>query len=269
MAAEFPAAVPTFAAPGANLSTNPHSTMHTKSGEEIVAITTELGTAPKTITDATAAAATPASVAEFLDMVATHLKGIVGGANWYSAIPTTLTALLAKMATTSGAGGHVHDATAGNGPLVPNINGRAVAATLPTDRQVMQWNDANVQWEPLALIEDIRVTIHGNAAPVGTGVQADIQVNYDCIIQEVTVLADQSTTTVLDLWKDTYANFPPLVADTITASAKPTMTAAEKATDATLTGWTKQITAGDIIRVNVDSNDNAERIELILKVARN
>ena len=28
---------------------------------------------------------------------------------------------------------------------------------------------------------------------------------------------------VIDVWKDTYANFPPIVADTITASAKPTL----------------------------------------------
>lgn len=58
---------------------------------------------------------------------------------------------------------------------------------------------------------------------------------------------------VIDIWKDTYANFPPTVADTITASAKPTLTSGTKASSTTLTGWTTAIAAGDIIYFNVDS----------------
>ena len=51
---------------------------------------------------------------------------------------------------------------------------------------------------------------------------------------------------VIDVWKDTYANFPPTVADTITASAKPTLSSATKSDDTTLTGWTTAVTAGDV-----------------------
>jgi len=52
--------------------------------DEIVAIATELGTNPKTITDATTPTATPDDVAQYLDMVATQLKAILGESNWYS-----------------------------------------------------------------------------------------------------------------------------------------------------------------------------------------
>lgn len=58
---------------------------------------------------------------------------------------------------------------------------------------------------------------------------------------------------VIDIWKDTYANFPPTVADSITASAKPTLTSATKAESTTLTGWITSISAGDIFYFNVDS----------------
>jgi len=50
---------------------------------------------------------------------------------------------------------------------------------------------------------------------------------------------------VIDLWKDTYANFPPTSADTITASARPTLSSAVKGQSSTLTGWTTAVAAGD------------------------
>ena len=70
---------------------------------------------------------------------------------------------------------------------------------------------------------------------------------------------------VVDLWKDTYANWPATVADTITASAKPTITTAEKNEDSTLTGWTTSFAAGDTLRLNVDSVTSATRVWLCME----
>jgi hypothetical protein len=67
------------------------------------------------------------------------------------------------------------------------------------------------------------------------------------------ILADASGSVVLDIWKDTHTNAPPTVADTITAAAKPTLSAAQKTEDATLTGWTKTVNAGDWLVINCDS----------------
>lgn len=47
MAASYPSSLPVKDAAGANLSTNPHSTLHDDMYDEIVAIATELGTNPK------------------------------------------------------------------------------------------------------------------------------------------------------------------------------------------------------------------------------
>ena len=81
------------------------------------------------------------------------------------------------------------------------------------------------------------------------------------------MLADQTGSIVVDIWKDTYGNFPPTVADTITAAAKPTIAAGTKDTDTTLTGWTKAITAGDILRFNVDSAATVTKVTLSLTVS--
>lgn len=71
---------------------------------------------------------------------------------------------------------------------------------------------------------------------------------------------------VIDIWKDSYANFPPVVGDTITASAKPTVSSATKAESTTLTGWTTTMTAGDIYEFNIDSVTAFTKIRLELFV---
>lgn len=81
-------------------------------------------------------------------------------------------------------------------------------------------------------------------------------------------MADQSGSIVIDIWKDTYANFPPTDADSITSATPPTISAAQKSQDATLTSWTKAIAAGDILAFNVDSCSTITRVVLVLKVKK-
>lgn len=118
------------------------------------------------------------------------------------------------------------------------------------------------------LVSTLMFTIDGGGSAISTGIKGDIVIDFACTINNATLLADQTGSIVLDLWKDTYANYPPTVADTITASAKPTLSSATKAQDNTLTGWTTSVTAGDIIRVNVDSAATVTRVLLALKVTR-
>ena len=114
----------------------------------------------------------------------------------------------------------------------------------------------------------IEFIIDGSGSEISTGIAGDIQVPFDCTIQEVTLLGDQSGSIIVDIWKDTYANFAPTDADSITASAVPTITTAIKSTDATLTGWTTSVVAGDVLRFNVDSVTTIERCTIILKIKK-
>lgn len=111
--------------------------------------------------------------------------------------------------------------------------------------------------------------ISGNGVTLQTGVVGTgLQVPFDCTITSWTLLADQSGSVTIDIWKDTYANFPPTVGDTITASAKPSITTATKNTSSTLTGWTTSVTAGDVLYFNVDSVTSITNLTIILKVAK-
>lgn len=98
--------------------------------------------------------------------------------------------------------------------------------------------------------------------------QAWVQVPFDCTITSYELTADQPGSIVIDLWKDTYGNFPPTVADTITASAKPTLSSEQKSINSTLTGWTKTLSAGEYILANVDSASTLEKAVLIINVTR-
>jgi len=112
----------------------------------------------------------------------------------------------------------------------------------------------------------IGITIDGGGSALTTGVKGFIEVPYNCTILRATMLADQSGSAVVDVWKDTYANYPPTDADSITASAPPTISSATKSQDTTLTGWTTTCTAGDVIGFNVDSATTITRLTLTLVV---
>jgi hypothetical protein len=94
--------------------------------------------------------------------------------------------------------------------------------------------------------------IIGNGASVpATGLKGYVRCHCSGTIQSVTLAADVSGSCVVDVKKSTFANFPTTAS--ICASAKPTLATAQKMEDVTLTGWTKTITAGDMLEFNLDS----------------
>lgn len=113
---------------------------------------------------------------------------------------------------------------------------------------------------------EISFVIDGGGNAITTGIKGDLEVPFACVIQSVTLLADQTGSITIDIWKDTYANFPPDNADTITGGNEPAISAAVKDQDATLTSWTTSLAKGDVLRFNVDSVATIQRVTLSLKV---
>lgn len=114
----------------------------------------------------------------------------------------------------------------------------------------------------------VNVVVDGGGSAITSGIKADIAIPFDCTITQWTVVADQSGSIQFDLWKTTYANFPPNVGNSISPSAKPSLSSSNKAQSSTLTGWTTTVAAGDVIRVNVDSATTVQRVTLALKLQR-
>ena len=110
--------------------------------------------------------------------------------------------------------------------------------------------------------------IDGGGSAITTGQKGHLHIPFNCIITQATLLADQTGSIVIDIWKDGYGFFPPTDADSITASAPPTISSAQKSQDSTLTGWTTYIYANDVLAFNVDSCTAITRVTLSLKVEK-
>jgi hypothetical protein len=111
----------------------------------------------------------------------------------------------------------------------------------------------------------IYLNIDGGGSAITTGIVADVIVPFGMTITGWTIISDQTGSIVVDVWRDSYANYPPDVADTIAGTEKPTLSSASKNQDNTLSSWTTSITAGDILRFNVDSAATVQRVTLIIE----
>ncbi len=107
---------------------------------------------------------------------------------------------------------------------------------------------------------------HPNAAASPTvGFYAPVRSPVSGTIVKATIIGDQTGSAVVDIEKSTYANFPTTAS--ICASAKPTLSSTRKAEDATITGWTTAITAGDVLIPQIDSASTLKQVTVMIDVA--
>jgi hypothetical protein len=179
---------------------------------------------------------------------------------------TSLTGLTTPLTPAQGGTGASSIGSAG---AIMYSNGtNQVASNAPTVGQIPIANGSGVV-SFQNQVASIVYVIDGGGAIYSNGIKGFLQIPFNCTITAVSLLADQTGSTVIDIWKDTYANFPPTVADSICASALPTIPlSATKSVDITLTGWTTTITAGDVLAFNVVSVTSITRVTITLSVNR-
>ena len=127
---------------------------------------------------------------------------------------------------------------------------RLIARTDPT------WEDDVVS---------INFSIDGGGATITTGIKGHVQIPYPMAFKDWGIFANQSGTIVVDVWKDSFSNFPLTVSDTVAGSAKPTLSGNQANRDQVLTNWgSKAVASGDILAFNVDSASNVQRVTVAL-----
>lgn len=129
-----------------------------------------------------------------------------------------------------------------------------------TELILSQWLLAAADFQPDSIV--ITAGIKGGAA-LTSGVVRYLSIPYGFYCDNWVAVADQSGSQVWDVWVDTYANALPTNADTITASAKPTISAAVKGTGSCST-WTRFIPAGSVIGFNLDSTATIVHSTLVI-----
>lgn len=127
---------------------------------------------------------------------------------------------------------------------------------------MVRWNSTTSEletydgtaWVAVSGQSGIQFVIDGGGQAIVSGVKGFLPIQYGFLINQVTMLADQSGSIEVDIWKAAFASFPPTSGNSITASDIPTISSAQKMQDSTLTGWTTQINAGDVLAFNVVNN---------------
>lgn len=139
--------------------------------------------------------------------------------------------------------------------------------SIAADIKLKVRNAADDGWDVLwGTLKQFSIQIGHGTAAVGLGPRASWRMHHAGIWVGHRLVApfDASCSIVLDLWKDTYANFPPTSADSICSGARPTITSGVKAEDLVLTGWTKTFARDDEFILNVVSNTGCTGARLSL-----
>ena len=135
-----------------------------------------------------------------------------------------------------------------------------------TDDDLLQYDDG-AAWQDIVKRVVIPFIIDGGGAVITTGEKGHLPpLPRAMTVTGWTILGDVSGSIVVDVAKDTYANFPPTFpADSIAGTEKPTLTSAQKNQDRTLTSWTTALAKDDIISFNVDSATTVTRVTIGLE----
>ena len=130
-------------------------------------------------------------------------------------------------------------------------------SVIDTHLAVTDGNPHGVDTADLSLTESIQIQIE-----LTVGEEIQYVAPFSMSITGWTMLLDVSGSAAIDVWKDTYANYPPLVGDSIVT---PSVTSD---TDNQATGLSIAVTAGDCIIFHVDSATTSELATLALTGVR-
>lgn len=113
------------------------------------------------------------------------------------------------------------------------------------------------------------VVIGDGVNAISTGEVGTVLIPYNGRIVGWYILGDVAGSIAVDVYKDSYANYPPTIGDTITGTEKPSLVAQSKNTNMTIASWTKAVLAGDIAKFNVDSvSGGLTRVQVLILVSR-
>lgn len=146
-----------------------------------------------------------------------------------------------------------------------------VNASAPSDNDVLLWDAGASEWVASELsVADLDYAnivgfIDGGGSALTTGTKCWVSVGFGGSVQAATIVADQSGNCIVDINKRAFGGG---AASSICASAKPTLSSAQEATDSTLTGWTTTFSAGDIFYWEVEGTPTVTAVMVSLKVLK-
>jgi hypothetical protein len=113
----------------------------------------------------------------------------------------------------------------------------------------------------------LNILMDGQGGVLSAGVKADITIPFNINIYKWRLMAGTTGTLLMGIWNDTYANYPPISADAMSAGATgPYLLGTDiLKREATTSGWGSPTGAQDsVVRINIDQISNIKTASLTL-----
>lgn len=138
------------------------------------------------------------------------------------------------------------------GEIMGNTSGisvRPYAIGIPQNAESAGWNSS------------------AGAVQLAFAVPQDLLIPYACTLREVVILTQggSGSCTIL-LWKCALGAFPPTSGNDMTGGAPPVISSGSTYDNTALTGWTKNLSANDVIRATLSAVANFTSIKIILRM---
>lgn len=140
-------------------------------------------------------------------------------------------------------------------------NRSLLGATVPMEFELMRIGGEDAKNATYG----VSFPIDGAGATITTGDKFYVEIPISGTITAARLEADASGSAVVDVEKSSGHSGS---YSSIAASAKPTLSSAQRSDDTTLTGWTKTVTAGDWLKIQVDSCSGITKLTLALTFTR-
>jgi hypothetical protein len=111
------------------------------------------------------------------------------------------------------------------------------------------------------------VTFDAGSGQLEAGKFGDVVLPYDCTLIAWSIVASGTGSAVVSVWADSLANFPPNSSDNVTGGNPPTLSASDHSSGNT-TGWSTNLTAGQVVRFTLQSVSTLSRVTLQLNVTK-
>ena len=118
------------------------------------------------------------------------------------------------------------------------------------------------------LLSELIVTMRGFGSPLVVNSKTYLRIPYNCQLLGWDIIADQTGSLVIEVWKGTFDELPDSEDDSITGENDPTITNNIKATDDVLEDWSKILAEGDYLCFNIKSAASITAAVLTLKITK-
>jgi hypothetical protein len=160
-----------------------------------------------------------------------------------------------------GGGGMTNPMTTIGDIIIGDSGGSPIRLGAGSNGQVLSLSSGSPVWSTSK--GSFGVTFDGQGGVVSVGKTDWVSIPYNCTITGWEIYGDTIGSCEIDIWKSTYATFPP-TAPGIAGSEKPTLALARTNRDVSLSPAWATVTAGDCIMFYVESCSILTKINLIV-----